>query len=425
MSVALKLSKACDEEKLQHLLTIKVDDVPSTFMRGAYPDICVPFAFGKAQHNKIQAPIPRPLATFPTFRGQLRVEQEAVFRQAKLMLATRNYCMISCYTGFGKTITTLALACACRFKTVIVCHRTCLYQQWLNSIKEFTNGPRVVRLPDQQDDDYDFGIINISSIHKWSRIPDDLLLITDETHLLLSEKRSMNLLSIRPRKLLGLTATPYRPDELHVLFKLFFGTNYIYKPLFKVHNVYQVNTNLTIGNRYIYGKLDWNYVLEQQCDNDERNRLLVAIVRAFPKNRTWLILVKRKRHAAYLETLFGSEFKVSLLIGTRQSYDTQCNILIGTVGKIGTGFDFPTLDSLLIATDMVEYYIQFLGRVMRTRRVPIVVDVVDSHSILQAHFAKRKKVYLQHGGRMCSFQAEDLQNPHFTAPFHSAPRDLT
>lgn len=423
MSVALKLTQPAEEAILSRLLTIKVDDVPSTFISGKYPDFCVPFAFGTSRQSR--QPIARPLCEFPSFRGQLRAEQEAVFQQAKLMLATQKYCMISCYTGFGKTITTIALACAFRLKTIIVCHRTCLYQQWTESLGQFTEGSRVVRLPDQQDADYDFGIINISSIHKWSSIPDNLLLITDETHLLLSEKRSKNLLSIRPRKFLGLTATPYRPDELHALFRLFFGTNYIYKPLFKVHNVYQVNTNLIIDNRYVNGKLDWNYVLEQQCDNDERNKMLLTIVRAFPKNRTWLVLVKRKRHAVHLETLFGSEFKVSLLIGNRHSYDTSCNILIGTVGKIGTGFDFPTLDSLLIATDMVEYYIQFLGRVMRTCRVPVVVDVVDSHPILQSHFQKRKKVYLQHGGRMCSVLSKDLNNPHFKVPFSLPHHDST
>lgn len=409
MSVTLKLSDENEEKVFQKRLTIKNENDQTVFIRGSFPLISVPFAFGKMQKNQVSMSPPLRDRTFPQFNGKLRPEQEIVFEQAKLMMATKNYCMISCYTGFGKTITTIALSCFFRLKTIIVCHRVCLFNQWTHSIETFSKTARVVKLPEEQDQPYDFGIVMISSIGKLSTIPDNILLITDETHLLLSEKRSLNLLSFHPVKLLGLTATPYRPDELHQLFKLFFGTNYIYKPLYKVHNVYQVNSSITIENRYIRGKLDWNYVLEQQCDNEERNAIIKDILQSFPKNRTWLVLVKRKRHATLLETLLQPHFKLSVLVGTQQNYDETCNVLIGTVGKIGTGFDFPTLDSLLIATDMVEYYIQFLGRVMRTKNTPVVVDIVDNHGILMNHFQKRKRVYLNHGGRVFCANPQDMK----------------
>lgn len=411
MSVTLKLLQKNEETELRQKLTIKNEDEKneSVFVKGDYPFVNVPFAFGKSRKNNASVSHPQKDRTFPTFNGILRPEQEVVFNQAKIMLATQQYCMMSCYTGFGKTITTIALSSFFKLKTIIVCHRVCLFNQWTQSIQTFCKTARLARLPEEQDTDFDFGIVMIASVNKLKTIPQHLMLITDETHLLLSEKRSLNLLSLRPLKLLGLTATPYRPDELHILFKLFFGTNYIYKPLYKVHDVYQVNSGIAIENRFTYGKLDWNYVLQQQCENEVRNKLIVDIIKSFPKNRMWLVLVKRKLHATLLETLLQSHYKVSSLIGTQQTYDETCNVLIGTVGKIGTGFDFPKLDSLLIATDMVEYYIQFLGRVMRTTNRPIVVDIVDDHGILYSHFQKRKRVYMKHGGTLFSLNPKQVQ----------------
>ncbi len=56
---------------------------------------------------------------------------------------------------------------------------------------------------------------------------------------------------------------------------------------------------------------------------------------------------------------------LQLFFGSNQKFDKNCKVLIGTSAKIGTGFDFDKLDTLLLAADVVEYYIQFIGRIMR------------------------------------------------------------
>ncbi len=66
--------------------------------------------------------------------------------------------------------------------------------------------------------------------------------------------------------------------------------------------------------------------------------------------------------------------------------------MIGTSAKIGTGFDFDKLDTLLLAADVVEYYIQFIGRIMRKDDVnPIIFDLVDNNKTLQKHYSERLK----------------------------------
>jgi ribosomal 50S subunit-associated protein YjgA (DUF615 family) len=65
------------------------------------------------------------------------------------------------------------------------------------------------------------------------------------------------------------------------------------------------------------------------------------------------------------------------------------------------------LDALIIASDVEEYFIQYLARVMRTEEVkPIVFDLVDPHHSLKKHFSARKKVYLKAGGVIKDFYKE-------------------
>ncbi len=91
--------------------------------------------------------------------------------------------------------------------------------------------------------------------------------------------------------------------------------------------------------------------------------------------------------------------QVATLFGSNQKFDKNCKVLIGTSAKIGTGFDFDKLDTLLLAADVVEYYIQFIGRIMRKDDVnPIIFDLVDNNKTLQKHYSERLKVYKKHGG---------------------------
>jgi superfamily II DNA or RNA helicase len=95
---------------------------------------------------------------------------------------------------------------------------------------------------------------------------------------------------------------------------------------------------------------------------------------------------------------------VSSLIGKQQEFDREARILVGTTSKCGTGFDFPKLDCLILATDIEQYYIQALGRVLRRPDVkPIVFDLIDNNKILINHFKSRQKVYTEVGGNILDF----------------------
>lgn len=362
------------------------------------------------------------------FKGSLREEQKNCRDQALTCLQSQKSVMLSCYTGFGKTVTAINMASKIKLKTFIVVPKKPLLGQWESEIKKFVPDASVMVIEPNKiknmsatlgvEDSPDFCIINACNIHKVDKnlLKNYGLVIVDEAHLQMTEKLSENLLYLTPRYLLGITATPYREDGYNILFELFFGEEKVKYTLNKKHTVYKVKTGfipneekyLRTGPNY-KTKLDWNSILDEQSKDEKRNELIIKIVRHF-KDRVFLILVKRVEHGQYIKHhLEQLGEKVTSLLGKQQEFDKEARILIGTNSKIGTGFDHPKLNALLAAADMVSYYIQFIGRVMRRKDVePIIFDLVDNHPTLKKHFEKRLKVYSKHGGEIQKFNIFSL-----------------
>lgn len=381
----------------------------------------VPFNYGLKSSLKYNIVTKRPNRKITesfhhVFEGELRHEQKACRTQMIAFLQEHKSVILACYTGFGKTVTALNVASKIKLKTLITVPKKPLMAQWSAEINKFIPNATVLVVDAKMAksvnsvDVPDFAIVNACNIHKIC--PNFLkkygLVIVDEAHLQMTETLCHNLLKLTPRYLIGVTATPYREDGYDFLFNMFFGDSKVTISLNKKHVVYKVKTGfrpnngkiLKLGPQY-KTKLDWNALLDEQAKNVERNDLIVKIVEHF-KARTFLILVKRVEHGKLLmDRLIADGESVTSLLGKQQQFDPDARILIGTNSKIGTGFNHPKLDTLLCACDMVSYYIQFVGRIMRRTDVePVVFDLVDSHPILKKHFQKRLKVYVKHGGQV-------------------------
>ena len=154
----------------------------------------------------------------------------------------------------------------------------------------------------------------------------------------------------------------------------------------------------------VQGRVNWGAILDAQSKNEERNELIIRIIQSYPQ-RNFLVLIKRVVQGEYLlKRLQELNEHVTDLIGNNQEFDQSARILIGTCQKVGVGFDHSKLDTLLLATDIEEYFIQYLGRVFRTQESePVIFDLVDENKILQKHFSTREGVYIQHGGTIKNF----------------------
>lgn len=97
----------------------------------------------------------------------------------------------------------------------------------------------------------------------------------------------------------------------------------------------------------------------------------------------------------------GTKGKADLLKGFKDgSIPYSC--IIGTGSLLGTGFDVPSLDRLIIAGDMRSSVltIQSVGRILRllNGKNPQVIDMCDDKNpMLLSQYRSRKKVYSSNG----------------------------
>ena len=318
------------------------------------------------------------------------------------------------FTVTHNTFCSIYLSTIIKLKTLIIVNKIVLMKQWEESILKFCKDANVQRLTTKSkyNENADYYIMNAINVSKKEKdfFSDIGLVIVDEAHLIMAETLSKSLGHVFPRYLIGLTATPYRPDGLDILLTLYFGENKIIRKLYREHIVYKIETGFSplvkLANN---GRVNWGALLDSQANDVDRNNLIVKIVKKY-SDRTFLILTKRIAQGEFLLKRFIEENEsVTSLLGSQQEFDNEARILIGTCQKCGVGFDHVKLDTLLLACDLEEYFIQYLGRVFRRKDVkPIIFDLVDNNGILKKHFTSRRIVYREHGGKVKKLDIKEI-----------------
>ena len=342
------------------------------------------------------------------FPFKLRPYQEDIKLEALDILNRTHSLILSLYTGSGKTFFSLYLSHKIGLITAISVNRIGLIEQWIKSIKQFCPGAKyqVIGSKTEIDKDVNFYIFNMTNIskrliHEFDHVG---LLICDEVHTLCTPSNYKTLFYFQPKYLICLSATPYRTDKLSDIIHLYFGVELIYRELYRPFNAYCCYTDFIpkVKDNSL-GNLDWNSVLNSVCGEEILIDLVVEIARFFI-TRNILILTKRveMEGMVYFNKLREYNEKVDIYTGEKNYYDENCRLLISTCSKAGIGFDFPKLDMLIIASDMEESFIQYLGRVFRKEETfPIIIDVVHcKFRPLYNHFNTRKDIYTKSGGEI-------------------------
>ena len=430
MSIKIKLSNLTDEEK--DLIVSELQFTKKTTEYNKFEDstpvrpykitgennesvIYLPFYWALKNIKKVKAP---PKDKYPDsiarFNGKLRPLQKEVQKEAIKHLNKSGACILSLYTGAGKTITSINLACKIKLKTLIIVHRLVLINQWKESIEKVCTDAKIQVLSTKSkfDDECNFFIMNAINVTKKEHgfFNNIGTLIVDEVHVMATDKLAQSFYYIEPKYCIGLSATPYRPDGMDELLNVYFSENRIVRKLFRNHYVFRVESNFVPDAKMgANGKLDWNSVLESQTGSIERNQIIIDIVKFF-KDRNFLILSKRISQVNYLvKKLSELGEDVTPLVGIKKHFDFNSRILVATVQKAGVGFDHPKLDSLIIASDVEEYFIQYLGRVFRTEEgIPFIFDILDDFPTLKRHYYTRRQVYLEHGGIIKKFNEKEV-----------------
>jgi superfamily II DNA or RNA helicase len=352
------------------------------------------------------------------FVGNLLPRQKEVRDEILDIINRTSSVVLSLHTGFGKTVMAIYLSSKIGLRTVILCHRKVIIEQWVESIKKYIPNATVCILGEKvgkkemksrtfDEGNCDFLICNVINVPNKTRefYSSFGLVVVDEIHTVCTSAFSKCLNYFFPEYLIGLSATPFRSDGMDRIIELYCGPEIVFRKLNKPFNVYKLSTNFKPNSQLnISGTLDWNSVLEDQATNTSRNNLIVNLCRYFI-NRNILVLVKRKDHAAVLRNMLASKGEdVDMFTGDSRECNYTCRVLIATYSIAGVGFNLEKLDLLICAADVLENFTQYIGRIFRRDDVSaIYIDLIDEMSTIKKHSMERMKLCKELGGEVKSF----------------------
>jgi len=376
-----------------------------------------------------------------SFQGDLKMQQNLA---AQHLLAF-DYGILSAATAFGKTVVCSYLIAERKANTLILLQSKDLLEQWIDELNKFLiidEEPPIYRTKSGREKRRDSvigilhggkntltGIVDVAMVgsmyHKGTFndfINSYGMVLMDECHHCGSNTSIEVMQKVNARYVYGVTATPKRGDNLEKIIHMLLGPirhSYTAKERAMEqgigHYVYPRYTRVIDTNE---SKNNINGAYALISASTARNEMILEDTRTCVKEgRTPVILTRYKEQAKYLyDHLQEDADYVFVLYGDNSDKENsevrrklkeltkdQSLILVATGQKIGEGFDYPRLDTLMLAVPVsfagrLEQYIGRLNRDYEGKKEVIVYDYVDSHiRIFDNMYAKRLRTYKRTG----------------------------
>lgn len=357
-----------------------------------------------------------------TFNGQLRDYQIDVFEEMMGILHDKCSVTLSTFPGFGKTILATAAASKLKYRTAVIVNSLILLDQWKNSFEKTTNSR--VQIVDRNfkgkegDFDFDVFIIMNRQVSKMEPIRDTIgFLIFDEAHLLCTPVSQSAWLYFRPIYILVETATPFRSNNMHKMQISVSGTDMIVRKRKDKFKVILWPTDMSFSIRK---NEDYISAMKRFQKDPKRLKIISDII-------VELVRLEKKVLALGWKTSSIEDLKATLmengiartetLYGGAKKY-IDGDVLIGTVGKIGTGFDQENatleFDGKKFNAEILYDYIrdegnliQVTGRVLRSSS-PVVIQIFDKYRNFTQAWMENLRLYQE-----LDCQIIDLRDPKY------------
>ncbi|MDO4330457.1 MAG: DEAD/DEAH box helicase family protein [Lachnospiraceae bacterium] len=376
-----------------------------------------------------------------SFRGDLRTQQDMAVQR----LLSYDHGVLSAATAFGKTVVCSYLISQRKVNTLILLQNKELLEQWVEALNRFLaidEEPPVYKTKTGREKRRGSvigilhgskntltGIIDVAMVGSMysrgkfnERINSYGMVLMDECHHAGSATAVEVLQKVNARYVYGVTATPKRGDHLERIIHMLLG------PIRHSYTAKDRAAEQGIGH-YVYprytrvidtreNKDDINEAFSLVSNSTVRNNMILEDTRVCVKEgRTPVILTKYKEQARYLyENLQKDADFVFILYGDNSDHENfsvrrqlsdipkeKSLILVATGQKIGEGFDYPRLDTLMLAAPVsfggrLEQYIGRLNRDYEEKKEVIVYDYIDSHiRVFENMYAKRLRTYKRTG----------------------------
>lgn len=334
--------------------------------------------------------------------------------------------------GFGKTVKALKLITLLKRKTIVFVHTTILADQWIERTQTFIPNARIGKIKgDVFDIEADIVIAMVLTVAKRGfdkSVFDSFgFAIFDECHHMAARVMNTATLMLNAEYVLGLTATKERLDGMTQLLHWSMGPEG-FRSESKTEKT-NVSCMIYNGNaKEIYykdGQPAMSLMLNNLANDETRTTLIANRLASYYKNdRTIIVLSDRINQLKTLSKIsiaMGvSEEDIGFLIGSTPKAVRpdvlRKRIIMCTYGMANEGLDKKTLDCLIMATPKGNCT-QAIGRVQRPmegKKVPLVLDIVDSHSIFLKLRWKRFNFYCKNNYSCQTFSSDNHDADWFT-----------
>ena len=386
-----------------------------------------------------------------TFKGKERDEQ----LDAINALMPFSNGVLSATTAFGKTVTAAALIARRKTNTLILVHSKALLMQWHERLSEFLDidfteeeiskkrGRKKAFSPvgclDSTSNTL-HGVIDIALMQSCFEndevkpfIKGYGMVIVDECHHVSSITFENVLKHVTAHYVYGLTATPIRKDGLQPIIFMqcgpirFFADAkaQIQKQSFQRYLVPRFTSYRPVTD----DKQSFTALSQSLAESEIRNNLIIEdVLNVVAAGRTPIILTARTSHVELLAEMLkqhvaniiqltgeGTAKNKRETLQKLQDIPKDAPLVIVATGKyVGEGFDYPRLDTLLLALPiswkgLVAQYAGRLHRENEGKKDVRIYDYIDIHEpVCENMYRKRLKGYSAIGYRVLSKDTQTL-----------------
>jgi|TARA_B110000967_G_scaffold114749_1_gene117440 superfamily II DNA or RNA helicase len=367
-----------------------------------------------------------------SFKGELRPKQKPVVKKFMKHIKKKNSGLLALHTGFGKTCLALNIISKIKLKTIIIVHKEFLLRQWVERIEQFLPDAKVGKIQAKTIDTEgkDIVICMLQSL-SMKEYPKDMFReygfsIYDEVHHLGAEVFSKAFYKVVTKYSLGLSATINRKDGLTKVIKWFLG-DVVCKlerkgednVLVKVINYETTDEDFNKIETDWRGQIKYTTMVKKLCEFNNRSEFILKVLSDLLKgnpNQQIMILAHQKKLLQYLHDAIRHRTiaTVGYYVGGMKEKDLKISegkkVIIATYAMAEEGLDIKSLTTLIMATPKVDVR-QSVGRILRQKHnEAVVVDIVDSHSLFQRHFTKRKTFYRKSKFKVIQTNMNGYQN---------------
>lgn len=409
--------------------TSQPDQEPIKFFKVSENHVFLPSLFGRKlfakEIEKSILEIPTHKSVLFNFSQRLFDHQQTLANNAIEILKKQKAVLLNLYTGFGKTIMGAYLSSSLQKRTLVLSTQSILPKQWEETFSTFTDANVYIYDGNKKKMPPEDSQVVICTSGVLEKMDPEIrssfgTVILDEVHSFCTRTRICTLLLVEPTYVIAETATFERPDGMEIMVRSVIGYNDIVVPLKKKFNVYKVETGVKPTVKLDWrGKMIWHEYISSLVKDEYRNQIIVSWIIKNSTSRKILILTDRKEMIENITVLLDEKnIEYDYLFGSKKKY-RDTNILLGTWGKIGVGFDEKTacedfsgrridLVFLLFTTKQTWLVEQSVGRAFRSE-MPAVIDFVDDHKTSKNHYQSRQRWYKSRGGTIINVSKEALE----------------